>query len=222
MALNRTLWLASILVLSISLLEACSVVSNTYRLAKGTVRTTYAATKGAIGLVVGTGKLAYRIGEFTYQVVKAPLTWPLTHDEIETIGDVAPKVAIQQGRVKRAPYVVHGKRYVPMSVAEATAYREVGIASWYGTETLRRKGGHMTANGEVFDPMGLSAAHKYLPLPTFVRVTNLDNQRSVIVRVNDRGPFVKGRIIDVSAAAAKRLGFHATGLARVRVESVKL
>jgi rare lipoprotein A len=222
MALNRTLSLVSILVLSISLQEACSVVSSTYRLAKGTVRTTYAVSKGAIGLVVGTGKLAYHIGEFTYQVVKAPLTWPLTHEEIETIDDVAPKAAIQQGRVKRASYVVHGKRYVPMSAAEAMAYREVGIASWYGTETLRQKGGRMTANGEVFDPMGLSAAHKYLPLPTFVRVTNLDNQRSVIVRVNDRGPFVKGRIIDVSAAAAKRLGFRATGLARVRVESVKL
>ena len=80
----------------------------------------------------------------------------------------------------------------------------------------------MTANGEVFDPNGLNAAHKYLPLPTHVRVTNLENRRSLILRVNDRGPFVKGRIIDLSAGAAKKLGFYKKGTARVRVEAVQL
>ena len=78
----------------------------------------------------------------------------------------------------------------------------------------------MTANGEAFYPNGLSAAHKYLPLPTHVRVTNLENRRSIIVRVNDRGPFVKGRIIDLSAGAARKLGFYGKGTARVLVEAV--
>lgn len=80
----------------------------------------------------------------------------------------------------------------------------------------------MTANGEAFDPDGLSAAHKYLPLPTFVRITNLDNGRELVLRVNDRGPFVEGRIIDLSLAAAKKLGFHEKGTARVRVETIEL
>jgi rare lipoprotein A len=104
---------------------------------------------------------------------------------------------------------------------EARTYREKGIASWYGDETLRQKGGHMTANGEAFDPYGLSAAHKHLPLPVHVRVTNLENRRSIIVRVNDRGPFVEGRIIDLSAGAARRLGFYNRGTARVLVEIVE-
>jgi rare lipoprotein A len=80
----------------------------------------------------------------------------------------------------------------------------------------------MTANGEAFDPNGLNAAHKYLPLPTFVRVTNLDNKRQIILRVNDRGPFIDGRIIDLSAGAAKKLGFFEKGTARVVVETVDI
>jgi rare lipoprotein A len=87
----------------------------------------------------------------------------------------------------------------------------------------------MTANGEVFDPRQLTAAHKYLPLPTHVKVTNLENNKWVIVRVNDRGPFPSDfnpssveRIIDVSEGAAKRLGFHKKGVARVRVETIEL
>ena len=77
-----------------------------------------------------------------------------------------------------------------------------------------------TANGEAFDPNGLNAAHKYLPLPTFVKVTNLKNRRSIILRVNDRGPFVDGRIIDLSAGAALKLGFYKQGTTRVRVETI--
>ena len=108
-----------------------------------------------------------------------------------------------------------------MSMQEAKTYRQVGIASWYGFETLRRAGGHMTANGEVFDPNQYTAAHKYLPLPCFVRVTNLNNSRSIMVRVNDRGPFVSGRIIDLSSGAAKKLGFYRQGTTRVLVETVQ-
>jgi rare lipoprotein A len=107
-----------------------------------------------------------------------------------------------------------------MSVEQAQTYQETGIASWYGYETYKQKGGHMTANGEAFDPNGLNAAHKYLPLPTFVKVTNLKNRRSIILRVNDRGPFVDGRIIDLSAGAARKLGFYKQGTTRVRVEAI--
>lgn len=80
----------------------------------------------------------------------------------------------------------------------------------------------MTANGEAFDPKGLYAAHKYLPLPTYVKVTNLKNNRTIIVRVNDRGPFVKGRIIDLTAAAAKKLGFYKKGTTTVLVETIQI
>jgi len=152
----------------------------------------------------------------------APITWPLMREEIDSIDDLPPKEAIKKGRVKNAPYVVHGKRYVPMSVEESKKYREKGTASWYGYETRKQKGGHMTANGEAFDPDGLNAAHKYLPLPTHVRVTNLENRKSIILRVNDRGPFVRGRIIDLSAGAAKKLGFFKKGTAKVLVETIEV
>jgi len=161
------------------------------------------------------------LGKFTFKVVMAPMSWPLTNEAIESIDSLPPKEAIRQGRVKRSPYVIKGKRYVPMSMKEARTYREKGIASWYGYETRRQKGGHMTANGEAFDPNGLSAAHKYLPLPVHVRVTNLENRRSIVVRVNDRGPFVEGRIIDLSAGAARRLGFYNRGTVGVLVEIVE-
>ena len=196
-------------------LLSCGIVKTTYNLTAGTLKLGYHVTTFA-------GKTVYTVGKFTYTVVMAPLSWPLTHDEIETIDGLSPKEAIRQGRVKASPYVVNGKRYVPMSVAKAQTYRQVGVASWYGYETYRQKGGHMTANGEAFDPRGLSAAHKHLPLPTFVRVTNLENRREIVVRVNDRGPFVENRIIDLSAGAAKKLGFYKKGTARVLVETVQL
>ena len=166
------------------------------------------------------GKTVYTIGKFTFKVVMAPLTWPLARRDIESIDDLPPKEAIRQGRVKDTPYVVNGKRYVPMNVTEAEGYRQKGIASWYGHETYRKEGGHMTANGEAFDPEGLNAAHKYLPLPTFVWVTNLENNRRIALRVNDRGPFVEGRIIDLSAGAAKKLGYYKKGTAPVLVETI--
>lgn len=193
----------------------CGIVNTTYRITKGTVKTTYKVTKFA-------GKTVYKVGEFTFKVVMAPLTWPLTREDLESIDDLPPREAIRQRRVKASPYVVNGKRYVPMTVEKAKTYRQEGVASWYGYETYRQKGGHMTANGEVFHPDGLNAAHKYLPLPTFVHVTNLENNRRIILRVNDRGPFVEGRIIDLSAGAAKKLGFYHKGTARVLVETVNV
>lgn len=202
-------------------LSSCSVVSTTYDITTGTVKTTYKAAKVATQATVGTGKLVYGIGKYSFDVVMAPFDWPLTHD-IDTIDGLSPKEAIKQGRVKNSPYTVKGRRYNPMSVAEAATYRQRGIASWYGNETLRTSGGYMTANGEAFDPRKISAAHKLLPLPTNVRVTNTENGRSIIVRVNDRGPFVKGRIIDLSAGAAKKLGFYERGTATVLVETVDI
>ncbi len=112
-----------------------------------------------------------------------------------------------------APYLVAGRLYVP---EEDPHYRAEGLASWYG-ENFH---GRQTANGEVFDLDAISAAHPTLPLPCYARVTNLANGRSLIVRVNDRGPYHGSRIIDVSVRAAHLLGFHERGTARVRVEYV--
>jgi rare lipoprotein A len=109
------------------------------------------------------------------------------------------------------PYEVHGHRYAPRVVSH---YDERGVASWYSYPAGQRR----TATGEPFDGSKLTAAHKTLPLPCLVKVTNLDNGKSVTVRVNDRGPFVRGRIIDLSPAAAGKLGFRNKGLAHVRVK----
>ncbi|MBC7952602.1 MAG: septal ring lytic transglycosylase RlpA family protein [Rhodospirillaceae bacterium] len=109
------------------------------------------------------------------------------------------------------PYQVAGVWYYPR---EDFDYDETGIASWYGPDFH----GKLTANGESFDQNAVSAAHKTLPLPSVVRVTNLDNGRSLVIRVNDRGPFVNGRIIDLSRRAAQLLGTEATGTAKVRVQ----
>jgi len=112
-----------------------------------------------------------------------------------------------------SPYTVAGRTYVP---EENTHYQAEGMASWYGEDFH----GRLTANGEVYDMNGISAAHPTLPLPCYVRVTNLANHRSLIVRVNDRGPYAGNREIDVSGKAAELLGFRSHGLARVRVEYV--
>ncbi len=112
------------------------------------------------------------------------------------------------------PYRVGGHTYYPLPTAKG--YDRTGIASWYGRDFH----GKLTANGERYDMRALSAAHKTLPLPSLVRVTNLENGRSVVVRVNDRGPFVKGRLIDLSWAAANALGYARQGTARVRVQAL--
>ncbi|WP_245593361.1 septal ring lytic transglycosylase RlpA family protein [Azospirillum halopraeferens] len=109
------------------------------------------------------------------------------------------------------PYQIKGVWYYP---AEDWSYNETGIASWYGPGFHTRA----TANGETYNEMELTAAHKTLPMPSLVRVTNLDNGRSVVVRVNDRGPFVHGRIIDMSRRGAQLLGFETRGTAKVRVQ----
>ena len=109
------------------------------------------------------------------------------------------------------PYNVGGVWYYPK---RDLTYDETGIGSWYGDEFA----GRLTANGEIFDPEKITAAHKTLPMPSVVRVTNLDNGKSLVVRVNDRGPFVAGRIIDLSRESARLLGFKDQGIAKVRVK----
>jgi rare lipoprotein A len=111
------------------------------------------------------------------------------------------------------PYVVGGRTYYPQ---EDPHYHDEGLASWYGDDFH----GRYTANGEVFDIDGITAAHPTLPMPSYVRVTNLANGRSIIVRVNDRGPYVGNRVIDVSTRAAHLLGFYEKGTTRVRIEYV--
>ena len=130
---------------------------------------------------------------------------------VVALGDPVPK----GGGTYRVgkPYVVAGRVYVP---EEDVNYREEGLASWYGDDFH----GRLTANGEVFDMASLSAAHPTLPMPCYARVTNLSNGKSLIVRVNDRGPYHGSRLMDVSSRAAELLEFKNHGVARVRVEYV--
>lgn len=132
--------------------------------------------------------------------------------DVSRIPDATP--TLHTGPYKANPYTVLGKTYFPLT--DSKRYVAQGTASWYGTKFH----GQNTANGEVYDLYGMSAAHKTLPLPSYVRVTNLDNNRSVILRVNDRGPFYSDRIIDLSYAAAKKLGYAEVGTARVKVEGI--
>lgn len=234
--LGTVTFLPLLLLLALLNLASCSVIDWTfstikpgYRVIKGTVKGTVWVVRGAYQFTRGTTKLVYRIGKFTFEVVRAPLEYPLVRDDVQTIDGLPVKEAIRLGRVKNAPYTVKGRYYVPMSVSNAQTYEETGLASWYGEETIRQNRGSMTANGELFNPRALTAAHKYLPLPTHVQVTNLENGRSIVVRVNDRGPFPSQhnpdsgkRIIDLSEGAAEQLGFVDKGVARVRVEVIQL
>jgi rare lipoprotein A len=112
------------------------------------------------------------------------------------------------------PYTVMGHTYYPMQ--DARGYREIGTASWYG----RKFHGQRTASGERYDMYAMTAAHKTLPLPSYARVTNLANHRSVVVRINDRGPFLHKRLIDLSYAAAMKLGIVGHGTGRVEVTAI--
>jgi rare lipoprotein A len=149
-----------------------------------------------------SGKFASRVDP-KYGVSSSP--------RVVNLGDPVPK----GGGTYRVgkPYVVAGRVYVP---EEDPSYREEGLASWYGDDFH----GRLTANGEVFDMASLTAAHPTLPMPCYARVTNLGNGKSLIVRVNDRGPYHGNRLIDVSNRAAELLEFKGNGVARVRVEYV--
>src|SRR6266705_2753051 len=170
------------------------------------VRAAQSAAAVAACLVVAncasSGKFASRVDP-KYGVSSSP--------RVVAFGEPVPK----GGGTYRVgkPYTVAGRVYVP---EEDTEYREDGLASWYGNDFH----GRLTANGEVFDMASLTAAHPTLPMPCYARVTNLSNGKSLIVRVNDRGPYHGNRLIDVSNKAAELLEFKGNGVARVRVEYV--
>ncbi|MCU0757073.1 MAG: septal ring lytic transglycosylase RlpA family protein [Xanthomonadales bacterium] len=132
--------------------------------------------------------------------------------DIASIPEPVPKHEPRARYGNHSPYEVFGRRYHVLPTAEG--YRERGIASWYGTKFH----GRLTSTREPYDMFQLTAAHKTLPLPAYARVTNLENGRSTIVRINDRGPFVGERIIDLSYAAAVKLGMHIQGTAKVDVQ----
>jgi rare lipoprotein A len=133
--------------------------------------------------------------------------------DLAAIADAVPRDE-PLSRYANRPYTVLGKRYVPMR--EVAPYHATGIASWYG----RKFHGQKTSSGEIYDMYSMTAAHKTLPIPSYARVTNPANGRSVIVRINDRGPFHAGRLIDLSYTAAWKLGYIGDGSARVEVDSV--
>lgn len=137
---------------------------------------------------------------------------PLRHIQPDEVQDAVPRADPILAVGNRSPYTVNGVTYEILD--NYRNYRERGTASWYGSKFH----GHETSNGEIFDLYAASAAHKTLPLPTYARVTNLENGRSVVVRVNDRGPFHDDRLIDLSYAAAVKLGYMERGTAEVEVE----
>ena len=133
--------------------------------------------------------------------------------DVSKVPDAVPRREPHNERNNR-PYTVFGVNYQPLKSAQG--YRERGIASWYG----KKFHGQRTANGETYNMYAMTAAHKTLPLPSYVRVRNLSNGESVVVRVNDRGPFREGRIIDLSYAAATKLGTLGSGTGIVEVEAL--
>jgi rare lipoprotein A len=139
---------------------------------------------------------------------------PKQHLDMSKAPDAVPKVEPLSRGGNKSRYEVWGKSYSVM--ASSYGFKERGLASWYG----QKFHGHLTSNGETYDMYAMSAAHKSLPLPTYARITNLANNKTVIVRVNDRGPFHGDRVIDLSYAAASKLDYRKTGVAEVLVEAI--
>ncbi len=153
---------------------------------------------------------AYQASRYSIQQDRGP-TQQLDPAQIR---EVIPVLERRTMAGNKSPYTVNGRTYQVMKSEQG--YRERGFASWYGEKFH----GHKTSNGEIYDMFQLSAAHKSMPIPGFLKVTNLENNRSIVVRVNDRGPFHSDRIIDLSYAAAFMLGFDNKGTAMVEVEAI--
>lgn len=164
-----------------------------------------------LALAVVAGCTPSRDGPPSGDVDGAPARPP----DVTRVPDPVPRAEPRSTRGNPPFYEVMGRRYYVMK--DSAGYREQGIASWYGTKFH----GRTTSSGEPYDMYAMTAAHKTLPLPSYVRVTHRGNGRSIIVRVNDRGPFVGDRIIDLSYAAAVRLGMHNEGTALVDVELIE-
>lgn len=140
--------------------------------------------------------------------------YPRESVDVSSVPDAVPRVEPRSRYGNPRSYKVLGKRYYPLDTSDG--YSERGVASWYGTKFHGRR----TSSGEPYDMYAMTAAHKTLPLPTYVHVTNLDNGRSVVVRVNDRGPFHSNRIIDLSYTAAWKLGTLGKGTGYVEVTAI--
>lgn len=141
---------------------------------------------------------------------------PKGNFDVSGLADATPRYEQPRSAGNKSPYTVWGKSYNVLASNEG--YVKRGTASWYGEKFH----GHKTSNGETFNMYAMSAAHKNLRIPSYARVTNLDNGRSVVVRVNDRGPFHGDRMIDLSYAAAKKLGYLGNGTARVEVAVISV
>lgn len=159
-----------------------------------------------------TGGDAYQATRYSQSQDAAPLQ----HLSADQVQDAVPRPDPILAAGNKSPYSVNGVSYHILS--DYQGYRARGTASWYGSKFH----GHETSNGEIFDLYAASAAHKTLPIPCYARVTNLDNGRSVVVRVNDRGPFHSDRLIDLSYAAAVKLGYMERGTAEVEVEVINI
>jgi rare lipoprotein A len=187
------------LILSIFLVLTVSACSSTSRQPSGTSQSEIVAAAKA------KTELRYAI--------KQDLG-PKEHRDMSKAPDAVPKVEPLSRGGNKSRYEVWGKSYSVMP--SSVGFRERGLASWYG----QKFHGHLTSNGETYDMYAMSAAHKSLPLPTYARITNLANNKTVIVRVNDRGPFHGDRVIDLSYAAASKLDYRKTGVAEVLVEAI--
>ncbi|KKO47277.1 lipoprotein [Arsukibacterium ikkense] len=180
---------------------------------KNTRVVTLAVTLGVVVLAGCSSKpqpAAPNAGRYQQQQDSIPERLPTLLEMI----DPTPK-AEPLSRGGNRPYQIFGQHYSPL--AHLTEFQQSGIASWYGSKFH----GHLTSNGETYNMFAMTAAHKTLPLPSYVKVTNLDNGQSAIVRVNDRGPFHRDRIIDLSYSAASKIGMLQQGTARVQLELIK-
>ena len=168
----------------------------------------------AAGLLIAVGVLLHGCGSRAPSLPGEQDGPPAQHRDMSHVPDAVPKAEPRSRGGNPASYVVFGKRYHTLSTS--SGFTERGIASWYGTKFHGRR----TSNGEVYDMYAMSAAHTRLPLPSYVEVVNLENKRRVVVRVNDRGPFHANRIIDLSYAAASRLGMLGKGTALVEIRAI--
>jgi rare lipoprotein A len=159
-------------------------------------------------LVASSLSACMTTGRYSQKHDSAPVRPP---SQLEMLDATVTSEPVGRGNL---PYKVFGKHYTPMQ--SRMPFSETGVASWYG----KKFHGHLTSNGETYDMYAMSAAHKTLPLPSFVKVTNLANNKSVVVRVNDRGPFHQDRIIDLSYSAAYKIGVYDTGTAEVKIEVI--
>lgn len=185
------------------------------------------ATTGLlVGLVFLNGCGSNPASQATSKATSGVRRYELLHDkaphpeekipDLSKVPDAQPRIEPKSKLGNPKNYTVFKKNYTVMD--SSRGYKERGIASWYG----KKFHGYRTSNGEVYDMYSMSAAHKTLPLPTYAKVTNLKNGKSVIVKINDRGPFHADRVIDLSYAAASKLGILSTGTAHVEIEAIDL